>query len=157
MGAVFLLPKAEIYFIIMAFMKYVISILVIALIGVSLFGFAGMTHSGGHAGSGCVASAMLSSSVCLGGDNSIFSSLFHLSAYQFLSSALAILFSAISLLIAFSLTLWLFLKLIGTRLGLKKRATYLNRIFAESADFIHSGIRNFVRWLSLLENSPARA
>lgn len=137
-------------------MKYLTTILLIGFVGIALFGFIGMPHQmSGHSGSDCLASFVVGSSLCPDGNNSFSYAFYHIQAYQFFSKAIIASFALILLAIVSSLILLFVLRNFDIWLVFKNHIIYLKKRLDEIVDSLHSSFRNFIRWLSLLENSPS--
>lgn len=137
-------------------MKFLTLILLIGFIGMGLFGFVGMPHQmSEHSDSDCLASFVVNKILCPDGNNSFSYAFYHIQAYQFFSNALVSSFVAICAVIALAFLLTFVLKKIDTRLILRNQIFYLKKRLTEIADSLISSFRNFIRWLSLLENSPS--
>lgn len=137
-------------------MKYLTLILLIGFIGMGLFGFIGMPHQmSEHSGSDCIASFVVGNILCPDGNNYFSYAFYHIQAYQFFSNALISSFAAIFAVIALAFLLTFVLKKIDTRLVLKNQIFYLKKRLTEISDSLISSLRNFIRWLSILENSPS--
>ncbi len=137
-------------------MKFLTTILLIGFIGIALFGFIGMPHQmSGHSGSGCLASFVVGKSLCPDGANSFSYAFYHIQAYQFFSNALTSSVATILAIIASAFILIFALKNFYTRPVLKNQNFYLKKRIIEISNSLHSSFRNFIRWLSILENSPS--
>lgn len=137
-------------------MKYLAIILLIGFMGMGLFGFIGMPHQmSGHSGSDCLASFVVGSSLCPDGNNSFSYAFYHIQAYQFFSNALISSFAAIFAVIALAFILTFVFREFDARFVLRNQIFYLKKRLTEIADSLHSSFRNFIRWLSILENSPS--
>lgn len=137
-------------------MKYLALILLIGFIGMGLFGFIGMPHQmSEHSDSDCLASFVVGSSLCPDGNNSFSYAFYHIQAYQFFSNALIGSFVAIFVAIALGFILAFVFREFDAQLVLKNQIFYLKKRLTEIADSLVSSFRIFIRWLSLLENSPS--
>lgn len=137
-------------------MKFLTIILLIGFVGIALFGFIGMPHQmSEHLSSDCIASFVVNKSLCPDGNNAFSYAFYHIQAYQFFSNALIGSFAAILAVIALAFILTFVFREIGSRLVLKNQIFYLKKRLTEIADSLHSSFRNFIRWLSILENSPS--
>ena len=136
--------------------KYLATILLIGFVGVALFGFAWMPHQmSGHSGSDCLASFVVGKSLCPDGNNSFSYSFYHFQAYEFFSNAIIISVGAVLAIIAFAFIPISVLKNFDPRSISRKQIIYLKKRLIEITDSLHSNLKNFIRWLSLLENSPS--
>lgn len=137
-------------------MKYLALILLIGFIGMGLFGFIGMPHQmSGHSGSDCLASFVVNKILCPDGNNSFSYAFYHIQAYQFFSNALIGSFAAIFAVIALTFVLTFVLRNFDIWLVFKNQIFYLKKRLLEISYSLHSSLKNFIRWLSLLENSPS--
>ena len=136
--------------------KYLATILLIGFVGVAIFGFMWMPHQmSDHAGSDCIASLVVGKSLCPDGNNSFSYAFYHFQAYEFFSSAIIVSVAAVLAIIAFAFILTFALKNFDPRSISRKQIIYLKKRLIEIADSLHSNLKNFIRWLSLLENSPS--
>lgn len=140
-------------------MKFLALILLIGFIGMGLFGFIGMPHQmsghSEHSGSDCLASFVVNKSLCPDRNNSFSYAFHHIQAYQFFSNALIGSFVAIFAVIALAFILTFVFREFDARSFLRNQIFYLKKRLTEIADSLRSSFRNFIRWLSLLENSPS--
>lgn len=137
-------------------MKYLTTILLIGFVGISLFGFIGMPHQmSEHSGSDCFASFVVGKSLCSDGNNPFSYAFYHIQAYQFFSKALIGSIAAILAIIVLALILTFILKNFDFRLVLKKQIICFKKRMIEISGSLHSSFGDFIRWLSLLENSPS--
>lgn len=137
-------------------MKYLAIILLIGFIGMGLFGFIGMPHQmSGHSDSECLASFVVGSSLCPDGNNSFSYAFYHIKAYQFFSNALISSFVAIFAVITLAFLLTFVFREFDARSFLRNQIFYLKKRLLEISDSLHSSLKDFIRWLSLLENSPS--
>ena len=137
-------------------MKYLATILLIGFVGVALFGFAWMPHQmSGHSGSDCLASFVVGKSLCPDGNNSFSYAFYHFQAYEFFSNAIIVSVAAVLAIIAFAFIPIFALKNFDSRSVSRNNVVYLKKRLIEITDSLHSNLKNFIRWLSLLENSPS--
>ncbi|MBU6431055.1 MAG: hypothetical protein KGJ58_02610 [Patescibacteria group bacterium] len=137
-------------------MKFLATILLMGFMGMALFGLIGMTHQmSGHSGSDCLASFVVGNIICPDGNDSFSYAFYHIQAYQFFGNAFISSFAAISAVIALAFVLAFIFIEIDNRLVLKSQIFYLKKRFSEIIDSLISSRGNFIRWLSLLENSPS--
>lgn len=137
-------------------MKYLTTILLIGFVSIALFGFIGIPHQmSGHSGSDCLASFVVGSSLCPDGNNSFSYAFYHIKAYQFFSNALISSFSIILAFITLAFVLTFIFREVDSRFVLRNQIFYLKKRLVEIADSLHSSSSNFIRWLSILENSPS--
>ena len=137
-------------------MKYLTIILLIGFVSIALFGFIGMPHQmSGHSSSDCLASFVVGSSLCPDGNNTFSYAFYHIQAYQFFGNALIGSFAAIFAVIALAFILTFVFREFDARLVLRNQIFYLKKRLTEIADSRISSFRIFIRWLSILENSPS--
>lgn len=137
-------------------MKYLAIILLIGFMGMGLFGFIGMPHQmSEHSGSDCLASFVVNKILCPDGNNSFSYAFYHIQAYQFFSNALIGSFAVIFAVIALAFILTFVLRNFDIWLVFKNQFFYLKKRLIETADSLHSSSKDFIRWLSILENSPS--
>ena len=136
--------------------KYLATILLIGFVGVALFGLAWMPHQmSDHPGSDCLASFVVGKSLCPDGNNSFSYAFYHFQAYEFFSSAIIVSVAAVLAIIAFAFILTFALKNFDPLSVSRNQIIYIKKRLIEIADSLHSNLKNFIRWLSLLENSPS--
>ena len=136
--------------------KYLATILLIGFVGVALFGLAWMPHQmSGHSGSDCLASFVVGKSLCPDGNNSFSYTFYHFQAYEFFSNAITVSVGAVLAIIAFAFILTFALRKFDPCSISRKQIIYLKKRLIEIADSLRSSFRNFIRWLSILENSPS--
>ncbi|MBM2818010.1 MAG: hypothetical protein HW401_600 [Parcubacteria group bacterium] len=137
-------------------MKYLATILLIGFVGVALFGFVWMPHQmSDHVGSDCIASLVVGKSLCPDGNNSFSYAFYHFQAYEFFSNAVIVSVAAVLAIIAFAFILTSVLKNFDPRSVSKNQIICIKKRLFEINDSLHSNLKNFIRWLSLLENSPS--
>ena len=137
-------------------MKFVALILLIGFVGVAIFGFVWMPHQmSGHSGSDCIASLVVGKSLCPDGNNTFSYAFYHFQAYEFFSNAIIVSVAAVLALIAFAFILTSVLKNFDPLFVSRNQIIYLKKRLIEITDSLCSNLKNFIRWLSLLENSPS--
>lgn len=137
-------------------MKYLTLILLIGFMGKGLFGFVAMPHQmSEHSSSDCLASFVVNKSLCPDGNNSFSYAFYHIQAYQFFSNALIGSFAAIFAVIASAFILSFVFRELDALSVLRNQIFYLKKRLTEIVDSIHSSLKDFIRWLALLENSPS--
>lgn len=137
-------------------MKFIISMLLIGFIGMTLFGFMVMPHqTSEHSNFDCIASFVVNKDLCPDENNSFSYAFYHIQAYQFFSSALISSFVAIFVITALTFILTFVFREIDARLVLRNQIFYLRKRLTEVTNSIFSSFRVFIRWLSILENSPS--
>ena len=127
------------------------TIFLTAFIGISIFGFIGMTDKE-MAHGGCLAElAAKGMGICLSGINSFEIANFHLNILKSFSSA-TINFESLFALF-FAAVLFLFLKVISeARFNFKGSWNFKNKFLKRTLNFYRS---REISWLALHENSPA--
>lgn len=140
-------------------MKFISLVLLIGFLTISLFGFAMMPHQmskhSEHSSSDCLASFVVNKSLCPDGNNSFSYAFYHIQAYQFFSNALIGSFGAIFAVIALAFILTFVLRDFDICLVRKNQILYLKKKLLEISYSLNSSSKDFIRWLSLLENSPS--
>jgi len=137
-------------------MKLLATILLIGFVGVVIFGFMWMPHQmSGHSGSDCIASLVVGKSLCPDGNNSFSYAFYHFQAYEFFSNAIMVSVAAVLAIIAFAFILTFVLKNFDPLSISGNQITYIKKRLFEISNSLHSNLKNFIRWLSLLENSPS--
>ena len=137
-------------------MKFVALILLIGFVGVAIFGFVWMPHQmSGHSGSDCIASLVVGKSLCPDGNNTFSYAFYHFQAYEFFSNAIIVSVAAVLAIIAFAFILTSVLKNFDPLFVSRNQIIYLKKRLIEITDSLCSNLKNFIRWLSLLENSPS--
>lgn len=122
----------------------------------AMFGFMAMPHQmSGHSGSDCLASFVVNKVLCPNGNNSFSYAFYHIQAYQFFSNALIGSFASIFAVIALAFILTFVFRELDARLVLRNQIFYLKKRLTEIADSLRSSSKDFIRWLSILENSPS--
>ena len=136
--------------------KYLTIILLIGFVGMSLLGFIGMPHQmSEHSGSDCLASLVVGKSLCPEVNNSFSYAFYHIQAYQFFSNALITSFGAILAVLALAFILSFVLKDFFHSVCFGKSNYLFEKRMIEISDSLRSNLKDFIRWLSLLENSPS--
>lgn len=136
-------------------MKYLALILLIGFVSIALFGFVAIPHQmSGHSGSDCLASFVVNKSLCPDGNNFSYA-FYHIQAYQFFSNALISSFVAIFAVIALAFILTFVFREFDARPVFRNQIFYLKKRLTEIADSLLSSFKIFIRWLSILENSPS--
>jgi len=137
-------------------MKLLATILLIGFVGVVIFGFMWMPHQmSGHSGSDCIASLVVGKSLCPDGNNSFSYAFYHFQAYEFFSNAIMVSVAAVLAIIAFAFILTFVLKNFDPLSISGNQITYIKKRLFEISNSLHSNLKNFIRWLSILENSPS--
>ncbi len=141
-------------------MKQITIILLIGFVGMALFGFIGIGmshHVSAHSSSDsdCLASFVVGNSVCPDGNDSFSHAFYHIQAYQFFSSTLISSVIVIVSILASVFLLAFAFKIFDAYFTSRSKTAYLRKRLTETIDSLHSSARNFIRWLSLLENSPS--
>ena len=138
-------------------MKYLATILLIGFVGVAIFGFMWMPHQmSSHSGSDCLASLVVNKSLCPDGDSTFSYAFYHFQAYEFFSSAIIVSVAVVLTIIAFAFIPISVLKNFDHRSVSRNQIIYIKKRLFEISDSLHSNLKNFIRWLSLLENSPSQ-
>jgi len=121
-----------------------------------MFGFMWMPHQmSDHAGSDCIASLVVGKSLCPDGNNSFSYAFYHFQAYEFFSNAITVSVVAVLVIIAFAFILTFALRKFDSRSVSRNQIFYIKKRLFEIVDSLCSSFRNFIRWLSILENSPS--
>lgn len=137
-------------------MKFLTLILLIGFIGIALFGFIGIPHQmSEHSSSDCIASFVVNKSLCPDENNTFSYAFYHIQAYQFFSNALIISLLVISALFVGVFIFSFSLRDFFAQFVLKNQIICLKKRLIEIIDSLRSSSGNFIRWLSLLENSPS--
>ena len=125
--------------------KYLTIVLLVSILGIGIFGFTSMGHTGGH-DIGCIASSVASAQCPVG---IIPMTLHHIQAYvSFFSVVPSTPFTMLALL-ALALCLAIFLTRLRVHKGINAHFRSL-RMEKASMPFL----LKIIRWLELLEHSP---
>ena len=108
-----------------------------------------------HSGSDCLASLVVGKSLCPEVNNSFSYAFYHIQAYQFFSNALITSFGAILAVLASGVYIVLCLERFFHSVCFGKSNYLFEKRMIEISDSLRSNLKDFIRWLSLLENSPS--